>query len=85
MPGFIRCPECGELIGSYSLFFEAVRTAYTKVHMDEKHKDYAPEKIIFKPNVAPSLEKIFDALNIKNPCSRMRLSTYEDFNKLQNS
>jgi DNA-directed RNA polymerase subunit N (RpoN/RPB10) len=62
-------------IGIYNEYFQVARNSYNKKFIDAKYKDFDPEKIVFKPNIYPNLENIFNALGIKNRCCRMHLST----------
>jgi DNA-directed RNA polymerase subunit N (RpoN/RPB10) len=76
MAAFIRCPSCGFCIGKYFEFFDHAKHAFITSSINEsKHKDYDPEKLSFTPGAVPPLEPIFDAINIKNRCCRMRIMT----------
>jgi len=85
MTQFIRCPSCGFCFGSYVEFFDKAKLALyqdTIFAKDSKYAKYDPEKLALNPGSAPPLESIFDALDIKNRCCRMRLLTKMDFDKM---
>jgi hypothetical protein len=48
---------------------------------DSKVSDFDPEKIALNPDNIPTLEIVFDAMQIKNRCCRMRLLTKTDFDR----
>lgn len=85
MTSFIRCPSCNFCIGKYTEFFDLAKQAmyYEALYSDQSaYKDFDPDKLSLIPNVAPPLEPIFDALDIKNRCCRMRLLGKTDFDKM---
>lgn len=82
MATFIRCPECAKCIGKYYDFIQAAKNAYNEELIEERYKDYDPEKIVFNPSVTPSLKDIFDAIGITNRCCKMHLVTVERFDNL---
>lgn len=84
MTSFIRCPECGYCIGKYMEFIDAAKQAvYEKeVFSSDKYSSYSPEKMVFDASVTPSLECLFDAVGIDNPCCRMHITSKTNFNKL---
>lgn len=79
---FINCPSCGFCYSQYYHFIDCAKKAiflneiYAK---DSKYKDYDPDKLSLAPANLPPLGVIFDALNIKNLCCRMRLTSRIDF------
>ncbi len=84
MAAYIRCPECSFCIGKYMLFVDMAKTAYyndTLFKKDSEHANYDPDKVVFKPNITPSLEQIFNALGIVNRCCRMHLVSKTEFDK----
>jgi hypothetical protein len=46
------------------------------------YKEYDPEKLALNPGSVPPLEPIFEVLEIKNRCCRMRILARTDFDKL---
>jgi len=76
MATYTRCPECGYTIGKYSEFVNNARasiyntTVYSK---NSSNNNIDPSKLFFNPNIVPSIEIIFNALEIKNRCCRMHL------------
>jgi hypothetical protein len=85
MNQFIRCPSCKFCFGPYIEFFDKAKTSlYEDVVFGPKseYKDYDPEKLTLNPGSVPSLEELFDALEIKNRCCRMRISNKMEFDKM---
>jgi len=84
MTTFIRCPECGFCIGKYIDFIdEAKQALYDEmIFNNKKYKDYNVEKIAFANNITPSLEPLFDALDIHNRCCRMHIIAKTSFNSI---
>lgn len=83
MAAYIRCPECAFCIGKYAKFFDKAKQALYKEHIENSsYKDYDPEKMVFNPEITPSLENLFDELGIKNRCCRMHLVTKTEFDKI---
>lgn len=84
MDQFILCPSCGFCIGNYVEFLTYSREALYKsvVFSDtSKIKDFDPEKLALNPGAVPPLEEIFDALEIKKRCCKMRLTSMMKFVK----
>jgi DNA-directed RNA polymerase subunit N (RpoN/RPB10) len=82
MSSFIRCPECGFCIGKYTEFINKAKDAIYEKEVfgpDSKYSSYSPDKMVFDPSITPSLEPLFEALNIKNRCCRMHSVTRTDF------
>lgn len=78
MSSYIRCPECSKCIGKYVEFIEKARQSLYEDKVFRKTSKFSkidPEKLCFNPNVTPSLEKIFEAIDIKKICCRMHLSS----------
>lgn len=83
MAQFIRCPTCSFYIGAYMEFLDNARQAiYAKELKNSDYKDYDPGKLTLCPGSVPPLEPIFDALNIKNRCCRMRMTSAMPMDKL---
>jgi len=85
MASCIRCPECCFCIGKLSDFVTLAKNAIYQESIfseNSKHANYDPEKMCFNPSITPSLEKIFDALNIKHRCCRMRLVAKTHFDRI---
>lgn len=85
MSSFIRCPECGFTIGKYAEFINKAKESIYQEKVfgsNSKYKSYHPEKVVFNPEITPSIEDLFDALNIKNRCCRMHSISGTDFNKI---
>ena len=84
MATFIRCPSCGFCFGPFMEFVNNARQALYQEKVfggTSDFKEYDPEKLAFNPGAVPTLEPIFDALDIKNRCCRMRVLTRTDFDK----
>lgn len=82
---FIRCPSCGFCISMYLEFFEKAREAYYAdvIYNNESPiKDFDPEKLALNPGSSPPLEDLFNAMDIKTRCCRMRILSKMDFDKL---
>ncbi len=87
MPVFIICPECRNLIGHYYEFVNQAIIAQNKHKLHNKNSSYDefdPKKILLNGSILDPTENIFNALNIKNRCCRIRLLTYNDID-LSNS
>ena len=87
MSNYIRCPECSFAIGIYYDFFTKAKNAIINEELYNSKKEtsnFIPEKMIFKSNQTPTMEKLFDSLNIKNPCCRMHIFTPAEFDKKYN-
>ena len=85
MAQIIRCPSCGFCLGPYIEFFDAAKEAFYKEKIfgkDSAIKDYDPEKLALNPGSIPDLENLFEGLEIKNRCCRMRLLRKMAFDKL---
>jgi hypothetical protein len=85
MAQFITCPSCSFCFAPYMEFFDLARQAkYQEEVFDSKStvKDYDPEKLALNPGSVSSLKDIFDALNIKNRCCRMRMLTKMELDKI---
>lgn len=85
MAAYIRCPECQFCIGKYADFVDKARQAIYDDHVFGKtseYADYDPEKMVFNPSIAPSLETLFDAIGIENRCCRMHLVAKVEFDKM---
>ncbi len=85
MATYIRCPECGFCIGKYAVFIDLAKFAVNESVVyakDSKYAEYAPDKLIFNPSIMPSMEKIFNAVGIKNRCCRMHIMCKTEFDKL---
>lgn len=80
MAAFVRCPSCGFCIGRYEEFYTLAKEVLLKDSIHMSHKD--PEKLMLNPGGIPTMEIIFDALNIKNRCCRMRLFTINNYDEL---
>ena len=74
MSQFIRCPTCAFYFGPYMEFFDIARQAiYEEELKKNEYNEYDPDKLMLCPGSVPPLEDIFNALNIKNRCCRMRM------------
>ena len=85
MAAYIRCPECMFLSGIYAEFIDKARQSiYSDVIFNNKSKfaNYNPEKMCFNSNITPSLEPLFKALEIDNPCCRMHCIAKTEFDKI---
>jgi len=85
MATFIRCPECAFCIGPYAEFVEQAKQAIYASHVfgsKSQYTKYDPEKMSFDPSIAPSLEKLFDAIELKNRCCRMHIVAKTEFDKI---
>jgi DNA-directed RNA polymerase subunit N (RpoN/RPB10) len=83
MATYIRCPECGNYLGPYIKYFDVAKKALyeEKIFKSGKYANYAPDKMVFNPNITPSLEIIFDALNINLRCCRTHIFAKSDFDE----
>ena len=83
MSAFIKCTSCGFSIGEYAIFYNTAKQALLKEHMNNNPNfaKYDPEKLALTPNNIPTMEIIFDAINIKNRCCRLHLFTATSFDK----
>jgi len=65
-------------------FVDKAKDALFKEHIfnNTSYAQYHPDKINFNANITPTLEPIFDALEIKNRCCRMHLMTKTDFDRI---
>lgn len=82
MASFVRCPSCSFVIGMYMRYVNLAKQAINEEAIygeKSKYSEYDPEKISFNPDITPSMEKLFDALNIKKRCCRMHLLTVTEF------
>lgn len=83
MAQFIRCPTCSFCIGLYMEFFDNARQSlYAQDLKKSEYKNYDPSKLTLCQGSIPPLETIFDALNIKNRCCRMRMTSAMPMDKL---
>ena len=83
MSQFIRCPTCSFYIGAYMDFFDNAKQALYDEHLKKsKFGNYDPAKLILCQGSTPPLEPIFDALNIKNRCCRMRMTSSMPMDKI---
>ena len=85
MASYIRCPECGFCIGKYTEFIDKAKQAIYDDVIFSKNSEFAnydPEKMMFNPSTAPSLEGLFEAVGIKNRCCRMHAISKTEFDKM---
>jgi len=85
MASYIRCPECGNTIGKYLEFLDKAKASlYDDKVFNSKNKlsQYDPEKLFFNPTDMPSLEQIFNAINMKKECCRMHSNNRVNFETL---
>lgn len=78
----ILCPECGEDLSDKYYFFEAVKTGYVKDKVKKNDYPINIEKIEFKSNILEPLDFILNALELKNVCCRMHITTVVDFDSI---
>jgi DNA-directed RNA polymerase subunit N (RpoN/RPB10) len=80
MSGYIRCPECGFCIGTYSLFIEEA-----KKHINSQIdiKKISAQNAYNKPPI-PTMEQLFNSLSIVNRCCRTHIFTQTKFDKMYN-
>jgi DNA-directed RNA polymerase subunit N (RpoN/RPB10) len=82
MPSYIRCDSCACLIGIYYDFIDQAQAIITKEKIygkDSEHSKFDPDKVIFEPSITPTLEPLFDALQIANRCCRMHITSRTNF------
>ncbi len=84
MTQFIRCPSCAFCIAPYVEFFDKAKEAtyLENVFNNAELKNHDPEKLALNPGTSADLKNIFDALDIKNRCCRMRILSKMEFDKL---
>jgi hypothetical protein len=85
MATYIRCPECSFCIGKYADFVDRAKQAIYNdaiFRSNSKYAEYDPEKMVFNPQIVPSLEIVWNALNIKNRCCRQHLLSKTEFDKM---
>ncbi len=82
MASYPRCPECGNYLNRYSVFFaEARRALNQEAVQDNKSKfaNYNAEKMVFNPETTIKLGDLLDALGLVNICCRNHMFTCVDF------
>jgi len=62
-------------------FFDKAKTSIIDNHRKKEKNIFEPEKIMLKPNIVPTMENLFDSLNIKNRCCRMHMLCKAEFDK----
>lgn len=83
MAHYILCPECGFCVGKYYEFIDLAKHAQNLEFKEtSKFSDYKPDKIQFATDAVPTLEGIFDALDIEKRCCRMHIMGKTEFDKM---
>jgi DNA-directed RNA polymerase subunit N (RpoN/RPB10) len=85
MAAFIRCPECSFCIGKYMEFIEHAKESIYEDKVfgsNSQFSNYDPEKMVFNPDIIPSLENLFNAVGIINRCCRMHIVSKTEFSKI---
>jgi DNA-directed RNA polymerase subunit N (RpoN/RPB10) len=80
MAAFVRCPSCGFCMGVFEEFYTLAKEVIIKDSIHESHRD--PEKLMLNPGGIPTMEIIFDAVEIELRCCRMRLFTINNYDEL---
>lgn len=77
MSSFVCCPECGNAIGEYQLFFNEAKKEFMKHHLKklDPKNDINILNLAARSNTLPPVEPIFDAIGIKLSCCRMHINT----------
>lgn len=84
MSYFLDCPSCGKTLSIYYDFMNIAKQALFNEKIKSEYKDYDPKNLQCKVGALPNLEEIYDALEIKKRCCRMRMTTITNLDKIYN-
>jgi DNA-directed RNA polymerase subunit N (RpoN/RPB10) len=76
---FILCPECSEYLGSVYPLFTAVKIKFCKKMLMNQEHSIDIDKMDFRTDILPKMDKLLDLVDIKNMCCRTHIIGASDF------